>query len=291
MPRGIPSKGYRMTKSRLAQVTRQMHSMPYVVAPPKESEASAIARIARRFLVVRDLLRGITEGRKTTMFISGPPGIGKTHTVKEILEKWDDLGDNYEIVSGTAKATGVYAALYRNREKGRVVVFDDCDSIFKDVVALNVLKAACGGNKPTHISWKSQRPLKDEDTYESLESSFTFRGSVVFLTNIDFDRVIARENDLSVHLQALQSRSLYVSLDFKDHRDILIWIKHLVLKGKMLQRECELTDEQSQEVLEWFVAHQSTVREFSLRQVVQIGELRSFRPNDWKTYAQVTCCK
>ena len=81
------------------------------------------------------------------MIVSGPPGVGKSHGVEEVLDRYattgvDGRAKTHEVIKGATSAIGLYCKLYKNADKGKVVVFDDCDSIFNDELSLNILKGS-----------------------------------------------------------------------------------------------------------------------------------------------------
>ena len=82
-------------------------------------------------------------------------------------------------------AIGLYTKLYEYSDKGNVVVFDDCDSVLLDDLALNILKAALDTSKKRRISWNT------DSTYlrkEGIPDSFEFNAGAIFITNIKFEK-------------------------------------------------------------------------------------------------------
>jgi hypothetical protein len=116
-------------------------------------------------------------------------GVGKTHLVKETLKQMG-LRESYEFVhfKGRTTAAGLYITLYQNSDK--IVIFDDCDSVFKDDDAVNLLKAALDSYDTRRISYISSRPLKDEYG-EPLPAHFEFTGKVIFISNINQSKLDA----------------------------------------------------------------------------------------------------
>ena len=96
--------------------------------------------------------------------------------------------------------------LYENRDK--LVIFDDCDSVFADELALNILKAALDSGKTRKICWNSDSRLLRE---EGIPNTFNFNGSAIFITNLKFDNV--RSTKIKDHLEALMSRCHYIDLE------------------------------------------------------------------------------
>ena len=79
------------------------------------------------------------------------------------LAKWDPTEENHIIIKGYVRALGLYKSLYNYRHAGKVLVFDDADTIFNDETALNILKAVCDTTERRTVSWLSEYKIVDED--------------------------------------------------------------------------------------------------------------------------------
>lgn len=122
-----------------------------------------------------------------SLVITGQPGLGKTYEVIKGLQRLGMREDwDFVHVKGRASAAGMFITLYENSDK--LIIFDDCDSVFRDVDAVNVLKGALDSYDRRVISWISAKPLKDGDGDE-LPRSFTFTGQVIFISNMDISRI------------------------------------------------------------------------------------------------------
>jgi hypothetical protein len=88
----------------------------------------------------------------------------------------------------------LYRSLFENNNS--IIVFDDCDSVLKDPVALNILKGALDSYGKRIISWNAD--MRDED----LPRSFEFTGRVIFISNMTQDGID----------QAIRSRSMMIDL-------------------------------------------------------------------------------
>jgi hypothetical protein len=96
------------------------------------------------------------------------------------LSTADTIGD-YRIIKGYASASALYRILYENRH--RTIVFDDCDSVLKNDDAVNVLKSALDSYEERWVSWNVNSQGND------LPPCFKFEGQVIFVTNMDMDKV------------------------------------------------------------------------------------------------------
>jgi Cdc6-like AAA superfamily ATPase len=128
------------------------------------------------------LTKMVGRGIQPSLVITGMAGVGKTHLVKETLKQMG-LRESYDFehFKGKATAAGLYLTLYANSDK--IVVLDDCDSVFKDDDAVNILKAALDSYDTRQISYISTKPLKDEFG-EPIPSRFEFTGKIIFISNI-----------------------------------------------------------------------------------------------------------
>jgi Cdc6-like AAA superfamily ATPase len=128
------------------------------------------------------LTKMVGRGIQPSLVITGMAGVGKTHLVKETLKQMG-LRESYDFehFKGKATAAGLYITLYQNSDK--IVVLDDCDSVFKDDDAVNILKAALDSYDTRRISYISTKPLKDEFG-EPIPSRFEFTGKIIFISNI-----------------------------------------------------------------------------------------------------------
>jgi hypothetical protein len=260
-------------------------------AAPAETDQEAIARIRERFEILHEMTKAATNGDIRAMIVSGPPGVGKSFGVEQEIEKAqliDQLAGRRlraEVVKGSASPIGLYQTLYKYSDSNCVIVFDDCDSILLDDVALNLLKGALDSGKKRKISWLSEsRVLKDE----GIPSTFDFKGSVIFITNLKFDKM--KSQKLRDHLDALQSRCHYLDLTLDTQRDKILRIKQIAGDGVLFDGYDFSKDEQ-EEIIEYMDETKDNLRELSLRMALKIADLRKSFPNKWKAMANTTCVK
>jgi hypothetical protein len=223
------------------------------------------------------------------MVVSGPAGLGKSFTVEKALENYDPEANAYTIIKGYARATGLLKLLWRFRHSNSVIVFDDADSIFFDDTSLNMIKAVCDTTERRVVSYLSEAKIIDDETAELIPHQFQFNGSIIFITNYDFDDMIERGHKLSPHFQALLSRAHYIDLTMKTRRDYMIRIRQVVKHG--LLEGSGLNWAQQAQVIGFVEQHQEKLRELSLRIVIKIASIMKSTPNDWQKIAKITCCR
>ncbi len=257
-----------------------------------ETDAQIEARLNERFSVLEMLTDAAFNGDANAAIISGPPGLGKSFTIEKGLKQWDPNKINSLQIKGYVRATGLYKLLYKFRNKGQVIVFDDADTVLFDETSLNLLKAVCDTCETRTVSWLSEANLVDEETGDVIPGSFEFNGIVLFLTNIDFDAYIAKGHKLAPHLSAMLSRAHYVDMAMKTRRDYLVRIRMVIREG-LLQNQ-GLTKAEQKDVVDYIEKNHAKLRELSLRIAIKIGNLRKMktaRGMSWENVANVTCLK
>ena len=255
------------------------------------SDEERIEQIAQRFQILEDMTKAATQNEITAMIVSGPPGVGKSYGVEQEIEKatlFDQIAGRRlraEVVKGSATPIGLYQTLYKYSDRNCLVVFDDCDAILMDDVALNLLKGALDSGKKRKISWLAEsRVLRSE----GIPDSFYFKGSVIFITNLKFDKV--RSQKLRDHLDALQSRCHYLDLTLDSMRDKILRIKQIAKSGALFQ-DLDIEQSGQDDIIEFMDSNKSRLREMSLRMAIKIAQLYKSFPGNWRAMTESTCMK
>ena len=255
-----------------------------------ESDEEIVERLRSRFQVLQDMTQAVKAGTVRAMIVTGPPGVGKSFGVEEVLSRQDlfnTLGNKkpkYEIVKGAMSALGLYSKLYEFSERGNVVVFDDCDSVLLDDLSLNILKAALDSSKKRTISWNTDSRMLRQ---EGVPDRFEFKAGAIFITNIKFENV--RSKKLQDHLAALESRCHYIDLQMDTDREKVLRIKQITEDGMLETYDFE--NDEKTEIVDYIIENRAKMRELSLRTVLKVADLRKSFPMSWKQMAEVTVQK
>lgn len=151
--------------------------------------------INERFEFLDDLTSMVITGVTPSLVVLGPGGNGKTNSVRKTI-KDNELSDgDFIFFKGYSTARGLYNTLYDNN--GKLIIFDDCDSVLEDKVSKNILKSALDSYEDRTISWMSKLSKGDE-----YPTQFNFTGRIIFISNKSKDSIDG----------ALKSRSLMVDL-------------------------------------------------------------------------------
>ena len=256
-----------------------------------ETDEQAMNRIRERFDILTEMTKATVSGDIRAMIVSGPPGVGKSYGVETEIEKaclFDKLAGKRlraEVVKGSATPIGLFQTLYKYSDENCVIVFDDCDSILLDDVALNLLKGALDSGKKRVISWLSESSALRR---EGIPDRFEFKGSVIFITNLKFDQM--KSQKLRDHLDALQSRCHYLDLTLDSQRDKLLRIKQIAKDGILFQ-DYEFEEAVQDDIIDFMLVNKDRLRELSLRMALKIADLRKMSVLNWKRLAETTCMK
>jgi hypothetical protein len=246
------------------------------VAAEKISESEFT--INQRFGFVERLVKMVADGVQPSAVITGQGGLGKSHTVLNTLKNSGyhnaaDVDDSamsflwrkskmYTIIKGYSTAKGLYRTLYENNNS--VIIFDDCDSVMKDPVALNLLKGALDSYGKRTISWNAE--MRDDD----LPRMFDFTGRVIFISNMS-------QNQID---QAIRTRSMMI--------DLTMTVEQKIERMGFIASSDDFMPEYSADVkkdaLAFIKQNQNRVKELSLRTLITVCKIRASN-TDWQPLA------
>ena len=258
-----------------------------IVDNPNETDEQIIERTRERFQILEDMTQASIDGVVRGMVVTGPPGVGKSFGVELVLEKnnlFDKIAGKrlrFGIEKGAASAIGLYKLLYNYADKGNVLVLDDCDTVLYDETSLNLLKAALDSSKKRKISWNTDSALLRR---EGIPDTFEFKGSVIFITNLKFDKVRGKMKD---HLDAIMSRCHYLDLTLDTTREKMLRCKQIVADGML--NEYGFSKAEQAEVIDFMFENKDRMREISLRMVTKLADLKKSMSERWKRMAECTC--
>ena len=248
-----------------------------------ENYSQRYKTIKSRYSTFEVMAENVARGLFPSLIVSGPPGLGKSHTIKKVVEKLG-LEEEGKVshIAGTIRGPGLYMQLYEQREGG-LIVLDDSDDIFRDETALNLLKAVLDSKDKRIVSYHKLANFLEKN---DLPTSFEFKGSIIFCTNIDMEMEMNKQNILSAHFRALIDRSLYLHLAMRNQFDYFVRVNQVIEDGLFATLELEKTA--IKEVIKFIKENIEDFYILSLRLVYYIGVMRKTRPDTWQEDVRVT---
>ena len=221
----------------------------------------AIFSINKRFEILTDLTSMVVNNITPSLIVTGEGGLGKTFTVTKAIEDMGLSNDNFVFFKGYSTARGLYNTLYDNN--GKLIVFDDCDSVLEDKVAINILKSALDSYDKREISWMANMRKGDE-----YPQQFEFTGRIIFISNKSKDKIDG----------AILSRSLVVDLSMTPAEKIerMRTIVPNILPG--------FSDEVKEDAL-WFLDNNKEKYDINMRTLIMVSKMRYSFPETWSELA------
>lgn len=175
-----------------------------------------------------------------------------------VVDETNQLEGDYHLVKGFSTTKALFRTLYTYRDK--LIVFDDCDNIFKDGDAANIIKAALDSGEKALVSWNVDRARG------GLPKNFLFTGKIIFISNLRQDQIP----------QPILSRALRM--------DLTMNAKHKIerMKDIMPHLEVNASLKVRKEVLAFMNEHKDHATNLDIRTFLNLIALRTDYPKDWK---------
>jgi hypothetical protein len=145
-----------------------------------------------------------------------------------------------------------------------LIIFDDCDSVLEDKVALNILKSALDSYETRTISWMAKMNKNDE-----YPQQFNFTGRIIFISN-------KSKEDMN---EAILSRSLTVDLTMTPSDKVE---RMSAILGSILP---EYTLEAKTEALDFLKTVKDEVS-LNMRMLIMVTRMRATYPSNWRDMAK-----
>lgn len=250
---------------------------PVIEAAPRQEFS-----VDQKFQFTENLVEMVARRVQESVVITGRGGVGKTYTVLDTLKKngYEDVttfvadaeeGDvvparSYIVVKGFSTAKGLYRLLHDNN--GKVIIFDDCDSVLKDPVGANILKSALDSYSTRTIHWNAD--LSKNDT---LPTSFVFTGNIIFISNMSQDKID----------DAIKSRSLLVDLSMTNEQKIER-MTHIIDNDEFLP---SFSKDDKVTALDFIREHKASIKDINFRSLIlTVKIVNTFKDTgDWEGLA------
>lgn len=130
------------------------------------------ATLVRTYAELEQFATAFADGYLTLLILLGPPGTGKSWTMREVV------GGNACWIDGSASAFGVYKQAYWHRDEP--IVLDDAPPLGHDRQGNRLLKALCQTDARKRVCWHSNAPALVQ---EQIPREFETTSHVAIIAN------------------------------------------------------------------------------------------------------------
>jgi len=177
----------------------------------------------KKYILLNESLKAISEGNLNVLILVGEAGMSKTFNTLNFL---NDNSIKHFYVNSYSTPLSFYELLYKNSDK-EVIVFDDVSSIGNPLI-VSLLKSCCwNSNKKKIVSYYSTSKVLAE---RGLPESFEFNANVILIFNEEikgYASVINRGLKISLNFNFLDKLKIFEEVKEKANIDeeVLDYIK------------------------------------------------------------------
>jgi hypothetical protein len=217
--------------------------------------------INQRFELLNDLTTMVINDITPSLIVTGEGGLGKTHAITQAINNEGMLPFEYVFFKGYSTARGLYNTLYDNN--GKLIIFDDCDSVLEDKVAINILKSALDSYEKRTITWMAKLNRNDE-----YPQQFDFTGRIIFISNKSKEKIDG----------AILSRSLTVDLTMSP--DEKIERMSTIIENILPEYSIDV----KRDALN-FLSNNKEKANINIRTFIMVSKMRQSNPTNWMNMA------
>lgn len=277
--RPVPvAKPIEPTPPKPIEKTERKVEKPVIKKPPVEKPKTVIIPsipVKERFADLEVMVKLVIDGVRPALFISGMSGTSKSFTVMNVLDENKLVeGKDWFLCKGSTTPVAIYRTMYENN--GKIIVYDDCDSVMDSKESLNILKSGLDSTPVRRIAWMTTTNFnprdKTEEEIDELVSKgkyptfFDFTGRIIFISNIKFDDIDT----------AIKTRCLTVNVDLTKDEFIEF------MRSKLDSIRPDIALDVKKDILDKLIAHYTNGnKDFSFRTLVTAIELQSTGMERW----------
>jgi hypothetical protein len=239
-----------------------------------------VAKVKNLHDLTRSQVECVVKNNQCGLILKGTPGLGKTFIVKDVLTSQGFIEYvDYVIIKGHITGAKLYQVLWKFRQKGKIVVLDDCDTLFADDIGLTVLKAALDPDVTT-VSYETTRvPI-----FNGVETpSFNYEGTLIVCTNVNL-----RTGNLgrrSTHLSAIHSRALVWPVLMSSIEAKFANVFYMLVERGYLDQLID--SKQKRDLLDFIWKHKGVMVHLDLRDPQRIAHQMKNDPTNWIASSQI----
>lgn len=282
--RGRPSAEVLAERARLSLVIEQNRKRN-ATATADASDAEILEDIRYRFDMLNRFAVAAAAGEIRSLVASGSAGIGKTWDLIKCLD--EIIPGEYEVIEGgDISPVHLYMAGYRNREAGRVLIFDDSDGLLLKDECCNILKKLTDTGPVRRLTYMKASPVLVEN---DVPNDYAFEGAVIFVSNLNFEQMAQGTDRRAQHIAALNTRSLVLDLKIHTLRAKYVWVRQRAVEA--ILPHLNATVDETALILNFVDEHFSHFKALSLRSIGYLSMMIRSNPQEWQKDARIMLLK
>jgi hypothetical protein len=139
---------------------------------PQSKSLPDFALRIHTYAELQQYARAFGEGHLNLLILCGPPGVGKSRSVRQAI------GCNVCWIDGNASAFGIYQEAYLHRNQP--IVLDDVDGLYRDRNGIRLLKTLCQTEPIKSVNWHTESGSLEK---RNIPRQFTTTSRVAFIAN------------------------------------------------------------------------------------------------------------
>ncbi len=149
-----------------------------------------ITRVEEKQEHLANMVRMIAQSQYHALFVSSGGGTGKSRTIANVLQ---EEGQEMVVYNSHCTTLQLYRVLFSHaHDSDKILVFDDCDELYKSGQALGILRSALFGQPNRLVTYNSSTLPPDLPARFETTSRFIFCANKVPKKCPIFDAVLSR---------------------------------------------------------------------------------------------------
>jgi len=226
----------------------------------KEIKENKIKVLENLYFIPKEYIKSVASGFSNSLILLGKQGLGKSFLTLQTL---NELKTDFVYYAGFTSPLALYKYLYENRQKGKVVIFDDTYGIISQPQALCLmLSALYSSTAKRKIMWNSTTAKLDKAPNE-----FIYEANTIFIIN-ELPKTLAS--------QLIKSRCL--CYEFRFNRQEILEIMYAIAQTQ----HPKLSKEERIEIVNFIKNNSDETMDFELRLQQKVENLYLYSKEKWK---------
>jgi hypothetical protein len=196
----------------------------------------------------------LTNVMEPLLFVTGPPGIGKSHHFEEVSRK---LGATYQQIAPGGDPHSFVNSIWEYRDF-HALLCDDHDRLLTAAKSRELVKSGWGPTRTIH--WQTKAAMTGKSAHPP---EFKVTSRLIWISNHDIS--LEKDEDL----RAIFDRGAQPLVIKGSDIDLFRYVVHAVVSDNFFKRSDGISVRAKEEALNWFVTNRNQLTGISLRTIQQ----------------------